>query len=132
MLDEQNTGESLSLEHLQKEWEEAETFSSEDMAFFNGDIEESPSGWKRLAGVFTAEEVEQHKEPGKEYLSRYCGENMQDREISVCFGGKRLKRRYRRRNLRRNSKTSMRNGGIPHRLKREKPVRRNARRKSGR
>ncbi len=83
MLTEQKAEESL--EHLQKEWEEAETFSSEDMAFFNGDIEESPSGWKRLAGVFTAEEVEQRKEPGKEYLSRYCGENMQDREVFHLF-----------------------------------------------
>ena len=84
MLPEQKAEDLL--EHSQKEWENAETFTSEDMAFFNGDREESPSGWKRQPGVFTADEVERlKKNSGKEYLSRYCGENSQDREVYELF-----------------------------------------------
>jgi len=74
-----------TLEPLDEEWKNAEPFSREDMEFFNGDRDESPSGWKRMEGVFTAEKIEQLKEPGREYLRRYCDEDEQGRELYTVF-----------------------------------------------
>jgi hypothetical protein len=83
MLSDQET--EGKLEHLDEEWKNTEAFSKEDLEFFNEERDDSQSGWKRMDGVFTDKEVNQFKEPGKEYLRRYLDEDEQGRELFTVF-----------------------------------------------